>query len=127
LAKTLGTDECLRVLDLSFNQIPEDVMKEELFESVKSANKIITNLDLRGNPGYSSSIRKLFGPCLMRNYNKMISAKPQIRIVGKNWFNKAVLTGYSTNDEEKEETDEEPVQTPHTNRKSGRSSSRKRP
>ena len=80
----------MRVLDLSHNNIDEEVIKEELIPNLK-INKYLTNVDLRKNPCFSIKVKKLVALCLLRNIDKMRNAHPPVSAIGKSWLNPACL------------------------------------
>jgi Ran GTPase-activating protein (RanGAP) involved in mRNA processing and transport len=84
LSSFLQADEYLRVLDLRGNNIPEDVIRDELIPDLKS-NKTLTNLDMRENPGYTIRVRKLTALCLLRNLDRL--KKSNITTIEKGWIN----------------------------------------
>lgn len=56
LSAIVATNETIRVFDLRDNFIPESSLVDELYPNLKS-NNVITNLDLRGNPGYNHKVQ----------------------------------------------------------------------
>jgi hypothetical protein len=61
----------------------------------------LTNLDLRGNPGYSERVNQLVVECLLENISRLKRANPPVVNIGKNWLNKHLLM--SLNDDNPEE------------------------
>jgi hypothetical protein len=62
----LETDEYLRVLDFNNNLFSPETILNEVIPAMKY-NKTVTNLDLRGNPGYTRRVWKFSSMYLLRN------------------------------------------------------------
>ena len=77
----------MRVLDLSHNLIGEEGMGE-MVKAMK-VNKVVTNVDMRENPGYSKEVRRVAGMWLMRNIE--IMKRKNQTVEGKNWLNVETL------------------------------------
>ena len=90
LSKFIQGDEYLRVLDLSHNQIPERVLLEEFIPSLR-ANKTLTNVDLRENPGYTAKVARLVALCLLKNIDRLKRKVQGAKLITKSWLNQEVL------------------------------------
>ena len=89
LASIIAENETIRVLDLRENGITERPLLDELIPELRQ-NETLTNLDLRGNPGYSQRVHRLVADCLLANISKLKRANPPT--IGKNWLNKHLLS-----------------------------------
>jgi hypothetical protein len=77
------------VLDLSHNLFPAPPLTSILLPSL-NVNKTLTNVDLRGNPGYTRSVHMSAALSMLRNIEKM--RKSGVRVEEK-WINPEVLPG----------------------------------
>ncbi|CDW82224.1 UNKNOWN [Stylonychia lemnae] len=87
LAKVVKYDEYLRVIDLKFNKITDNVVKSDLIPALKNNNSL-TNLDLRNNNCNSYKHQQIIALCLLKNIDKLKKSKI---IVKKQWLNPSVL------------------------------------
>lgn len=76
------------MLDLSYNLIQPDVLLKELMPAMKH-NKTATNIDLRGNPGYTRRIWKYSSMYLLRNVDLL--KKSGISGIQLSWINLEIL------------------------------------
>lgn len=87
------------MLDLRENSITEGVLVDELYPELRQ-NEKLTNLDLRGNPGYSETVNNLVVECLLANISRLKRANPPVVNIGKNWLNKHLLMSLNADNPE---------------------------
>lgn len=76
------------MLDLSYNLVQPEVLLQELIPAMKH-NKTATNVDLRGNPGYTRRVWKYSSMYLLRNVDFL--KKSGISSIQHSWINLEIL------------------------------------
>lgn len=76
------------MLDLSYNLVQPEVLLQELIPAMKH-NKTATNVDLRGNPGYTRRVWKYSSMYLLRNVDFL--KKSGISGIQHSWINLEIL------------------------------------
>jgi hypothetical protein len=76
------------VLDLSYNLVQPEILLQELMPAMKH-NKTATNVDLRGNPGYTRRVWKYSSMYLLRNVDFL--KKSGISGILHSWINLEIL------------------------------------
>ena len=76
------------MLDLSYNLLQPDVLLQELMPAMKH-NKTATNVDLRGNPGYTRRVWKYSSMYLLKNVDLL--KKSGISDIQPSWINLEIL------------------------------------
>jgi hypothetical protein len=57
-------------MDLRYNKISEEVLRQDLIPALKHNNSL-TNLDSRYNSGYTPKLNQLMALCLLKNVDKL--------------------------------------------------------
>ena len=73
-SKVLKYDEYLRLIDLRYNKITDNVVKSDLLPALKN-NASLTNLDIRDNNINLYKNFQVIALCLLKNIDKLKRSK----------------------------------------------------
>jgi len=73
-SKVLKYDEYLRLIDLRYNKITDNVVKSDLLPALKN-NASLTNLDIRDNNINLYKNLQVIALCLLKNIDKLKRSK----------------------------------------------------
>lgn len=66
LADEVASDEYVRKLDLSHNKIPEEPIANAFIGGMRF-NESLVNVDLKGNKGLTTDVKRQLALCLLKN------------------------------------------------------------